>query len=76
MQKYFVLLPLTLVHINFTSFRKNFSKNYEIFIGNSTSFEQTQFNTDEPTIIIIHGWTHGNDTPWVRELAEGLINYI
>ncbi|CAG9855701.1 unnamed protein product [Phyllotreta striolata] len=30
------------------------------------------FDAKLQTIIIIHGWTHGKDTPWVREMAEAL----
>ncbi|KAJ8941379.1 hypothetical protein NQ318_003632 [Aromia moschata] len=36
-----------------------------------TFFLYERFNSELPTKIIVHGWTHGKDVPWIIEMREG-----
>lgn len=53
------------------SFRNDLSYDVQLFPGNITSIKKSRFDPDLPTKIIIHGWTHGKDVPWLREMREG-----
>ncbi|KYB28534.1 hypothetical protein TcasGA2_TC032516 [Tribolium castaneum] len=52
--------------------RSNFSKDDQLFIGDIGSILNSRFNPDLSTKIIIHGWTHGRDVPWVVEMREAM----
>ncbi|XP_044270136.1 pancreatic lipase-related protein 2-like isoform X2 [Tribolium madens] len=52
--------------------RSNFSKDDRLFIGDIGSILNSRFNPDLSTKIIIHGWTHGRDVPWVVEMREAM----
>lgn len=46
----------------------------EIIINDEDSVKNSRFNSSLPTKIIIHGWTHGRKTPWLREMREAMAN--
>nr|XP_023025845.1 pancreatic lipase-related protein 2-like [Leptinotarsa decemlineata] len=52
--------------------RNDLSINDQIFIGNESSIALSRFDTELPTKIIVHGWTHGKDIPWIVEMREVL----
>ncbi|KAG5898188.1 hypothetical protein JTB14_013230 [Gonioctena quinquepunctata] len=52
--------------------KSDFLRDDRISIGNESSLALSRFNPGVPTKIIIHGWTHGKDVPWVVELREVL----
>jgi hypothetical protein len=47
------------------------SRDDQLYIDDFESIRDSRFNPDLSTKIIIHGWTHGKDVPWVVEMREG-----
>ncbi|CAH2021052.1 unnamed protein product [Acanthoscelides obtectus] len=45
---------------------------HPIIIGNRSTLDYSPFDPEIATVIIIHGWTHGKDVPWIKEMREGL----
>jgi pimeloyl-ACP methyl ester carboxylesterase len=46
------------------------SRDDQLYIDDFESIRDSRFNPDLSTKIIIHGWTHGKDVPWVVEMRE------
>ncbi|KAJ8978855.1 hypothetical protein NQ317_004466 [Molorchus minor] len=54
--------------------RTNLYASDQLFIENKSSLDESKFNPELPTKIIVHGWTHGKDIPWVIEMREAMAN--
>ncbi|XP_072397734.1 pancreatic triacylglycerol lipase-like [Diabrotica undecimpunctata] len=52
--------------------RSNLSTPYQLLIGDTYLLQNSKFDPQLSTKIIIHGWTHDKDTPWVQELKDVL----
>nr|CAH7727031.1 unnamed protein product [Callosobruchus chinensis] len=50
--------------------RSNSSHAHTITIGNESSLSYSPFDPEIATVILVHGWTHGRDTPWLKEMRE------
>ncbi|CAG9824433.1 unnamed protein product [Phaedon cochleariae] len=43
-----------------------------IYVEDGSSLNKSRFDAYLPTKIIIHGWTHGDNVPWMIEMREAL----
>lgn len=46
----------------------------QIFVDNPFSISNSRFDPDLETKVIIHGWSHSRNVPWVVEMREGICN--
>ncbi|XP_044766665.1 pancreatic lipase-related protein 2-like [Coccinella septempunctata] len=54
--------------------RSNFDTSDELVAGDDDLLNRSRYNADWPTTILIHGWTHSRDTPWMVEMREAMAN--
>ncbi|XP_045462017.1 pancreatic lipase-related protein 2-like [Harmonia axyridis] len=52
----------------------NFGIADELVVGDNDLLNKSRYDADRPAAIIIHGWTHGKDTPWMIEMREAMAN--
>lgn len=43
---------------------------YQIFLNDPNIWDKCSFDPEKPTRILIHGWTHGKDVPWLIEMRQ------
>ncbi|XP_048525364.1 pancreatic lipase-related protein 2 isoform X2 [Dendroctonus ponderosae] len=46
----------------------------QIFVDNPSSISDSRFDPDLETKVIIHGWSHNRNVPWLVEMREAMAN--
>ncbi|KAK9881608.1 hypothetical protein WA026_016479 [Henosepilachna vigintioctopunctata] len=46
----------------------------ELVEGDDELLNNSRYDDSLPTTLLIHGWTHGKDTPWVAQMREAMAN--
>lgn len=52
-------------------FRSNYAISDELVAGDEDLLNKSRYDADLPSKILIHGWTHSRNTPWMVEMREG-----
>lgn len=50
----------------------NLTTEYNLYLNDHSSIINSPFNQNLSTKFIIHGWTHGKEAHWVKEIREGI----